>query len=114
MESKSLNKDEIDAEFKAQLKTVSADDEAPKPEEMYDEKMMELLDERDDLKIKLQELEKEKEKIETLYQTLQLEVSGIQVENENLKQSLAAETKRADDAVKLAEKAVATMKKRRR
>lgn len=108
------NSSDLDTQLKSQLETVSARDKLPEPEEMYDEKMLELMDERDDLKLKLQELRKKNDALATKFQTLQLQVSGIQVENENLKQLLSNETKRADDAVKLAEKAVETMKKRRR
>lgn len=104
----------VDSEFETQLQSVSANDSLPKPEEMYDEKMIELMDERDDLKIQLQELKKKFDSSATNFQTLQLQVSGIQVENESLKSKLTAETKRADEAVELAERAVNAMKKRRR
>ncbi len=105
---------DIDVELQQQLNTVSASDGVPNPEEMYDEKMIELMSERDDLKIRGDELKKKYDESATKLQTLLLKMSGIQVENENLKQSLASETKRADDAVLLAERAVSAMKKRRK
>jgi len=86
----------------------------PKPEEMYDEKMLETMEERDDLKIQLEETVITRDEKVLELQMLQLDVSGIQVENESLKSKLKKETQRADDAVALAERAVATMKKKRR
>jgi len=85
----------------------------PKPEEMYDEKMLEIMEERDNLKIQLDEtvlnleeaVKNRDVKVADL-QILQLEMSGIKVENESLKSKLRKETQRADDAVALAEKAV--------
>ncbi|MHA1518713.1 MAG: helicase HerA domain-containing protein [Promethearchaeota archaeon] len=89
----------------------------PKPEEMYDEKMLDTMGERDDLKIELKQktemLDKFKVKMEGLIekiQTFELETSGIKVENETLKGKLKKEQKRADDAVLLAERAVKAMK----
>jgi hypothetical protein len=86
----------------------------PKPEEMYDEKMLETMEERDDLKIQLEETVIARDEKVLELQMLQLDVSGIQVENETLKSKLKKETQRADDAVALAERAVAAMKKKRR
>lgn len=95
--------------------------EIPKPEEPYDEKMLELMSERDDLKLELEEknklLDKFNEKLEKrieALQTYELELSGIKVENESLKDKLQKEQKRADDAVELAERAVSAMKKKRK
>ncbi|WP_457558628.1 helicase HerA-like domain-containing protein [Candidatus Harpocratesius sp.] len=91
----------------------------PKPEEMYDEKMLELMGERDDLKAELEEknkiLESMKSKLDQMIekvQTFELEMSGIKVENQNLKDKVKAEQKRADDAVQLAERAVQAMKRK--
>ena len=84
---------------------------------MYDEKMLETMGERDDLKLELAHktklLDQFKTKMENLIekiQTFELETSGIKVENESLKDKLAKEQKRADDAVQLAERAVSAMK----
>ncbi|MHA1746874.1 MAG: hypothetical protein ACTSWW_12810, partial [Promethearchaeota archaeon] len=68
----------------------------------------------DDLKIQLDETIIARDEKVLELQMLQLDVSGIQVENESLKSKLKKETQRADDAVALAERAVATMKKKRR
>ncbi len=93
----------------------------PKPEEMYDEKMLDTMGERDDLKIELEQktklLDQLKGKMESLMEKVQifeLETSGIKVENESLKDKLKKEQKRADDAVLLAERAVSAMKGKRK
>ena len=87
---------------------------APLPGEMYDEKMLEIMEEKDDLTIQLQETIDDRDAIQVLQQTLQLEMSGVKVENEELKAKLKNETIRADDAVALAERCVAAMKKKKR
>ncbi|MHA1647342.1 MAG: ATP-binding protein [Promethearchaeota archaeon] len=89
------------------------DEKLPKPGENYDEKMLQLMEERDDLKLKVEEISKKLDDKATNSQTLQLEMSGIKVENENLKDKLKKETNRADDAVALAELAVSKLKKKR-
>ncbi|UYP46984.1 hypothetical protein NEF87_003269 [Candidatus Lokiarchaeum ossiferum] len=88
--------------------------DTPLPGEMYDEKMLEIMEEKDDLTIQLQETIDDRDAIRVLQQTLQLEMSGVKVENEELKAKLKNETKRADDAVALAERCVAAMKKKKR
>jgi len=98
-------------DFLANLHTTPT---VPKPEEMYDEKMLETMEERDDLKIQLDETIIARDEKVLELQMLQLDVSGIQVENESLKSRLKKETQRADDAVALAERCVATLKKKRR
>ncbi|TFH28681.1 MAG: hypothetical protein E4G98_05035 [Promethearchaeota archaeon] len=105
-----LNELELDS-------TVVLNSSLPKPEEMYDEKMLETMGERDDLKLELAQktklLDQFKNKMENLIekiQTFELETSGIKVENESLKDKLEKEQKRADDAVQLAERAVSAMK----
>ena len=96
------------------LANLQPDSPLPKPEEMYDEKMLETMEQRDDLKIQLDETILVRDEKVLELQMLQLDVSGIKVENESLKSKLKKETQRADDAVALAERAVATMKKKRR
>lgn len=98
---------------------TSGSADIPKPEQMYDKKMTELMAERDDLKSEIVEktkiLDKLKPKLDKMMeqiQTFELEISGLKVENQDLKDKLKTEQKRADDAVKLAERAVQTMKKK--
>ncbi|MHA1475833.1 MAG: hypothetical protein ACTSQ5_11690, partial [Promethearchaeota archaeon] len=83
------------------------------PTEKINDKLMNLMEERDDAIIKLKELEKERDEAIFQKQSLELEMSGIKVENEGLKDSLNKERIRADDAVALAERAVKTLKKKK-
>jgi len=83
------------------------------PTEKINDKLMNLMEERDDAIIKLNELEKERDEAIFQKQSLELEMSGIKVENEGLKDSLNKERIRADDAVALAERAVKTLKKKK-
>ena len=75
--------------------------------------MMELMEERDDAVIRLKDLEKERDEAVFQKQSLELEMSGIKVEIEGLKDSFNKERIRADNAVALAERAVETLKKKK-
>ncbi|QEE15118.1 DUF87 domain-containing protein [Promethearchaeum syntrophicum] len=83
------------------------------PLEKINDKMMNLMEERDDAIINLKDFEKERNDAIFQKQSLELEMSGLKVENEGLKDILSKEKKRADDAVALAERAVAKLKKRK-
>jgi len=83
------------------------------PTEKINDKMMNLMEERDDAIIKLKELEKERDDAIFQKQSLELEMSGIKVENEELKDSFSKERIRADNAVALAERAVKTLKNKK-
>ena len=83
------------------------------PTEKINDKMMNLMEERDDAIIKLKELEEERDDAISQKQSLELEMSGIKVENEELKGKLSKERERADNAVALAERAVSKLKKRK-
>jgi len=83
------------------------------PTEKINDKMMNLMEERDDAIINLKDLEKERDDAIFQKQTLELEISGLKVENEELKDSFNKERIRADDAVALAERAVMTLKKKK-
>ena len=83
------------------------------PAEKINDKMMNLMEERDDAIIKLKDLEKERDDAIFQKQSLELEMSGIKVEIEGLKDSFDKERKRADNAVALAERAVETLKKKK-
>ncbi len=83
------------------------------PSEKINDKMMDLMEERDDAVIRLKELEKEKDEAVFQKQSLELEMSGIKVEIEGLKDSFNKERIRADNAVALAERAVKTLKKKK-
>jgi len=83
------------------------------PTEKINDKLMNLMEERDDAIIKLKDLEKERDEAIFQKQSLELEMSGIKVENEELKDNLNKERIRADDAVALAERAVKTLKKKK-
>ena len=83
------------------------------PPEKINDKMMNLMEERDDAIINLKDFEKERDDAIFQKQSLELEMSGLKVENEGLKDDLRKEKKRADDAVALAERAVAKLKKRK-
>ena len=83
------------------------------PPEKINDKMMNLMEERDDAIISLKDFEKERDEAIFKKQSFELEMSGLKVENEGLKDELSKEKKRADDAVALAERAVAKLKKRK-
>lgn len=83
------------------------------PAEKINDKMMNLMEERDDAIIKLKDLEKERNEAIFQKQSLELEMSGIKVENEELKDHFNKERIRADEAVALAERAVKTLKKKK-
>ncbi|MHA1721059.1 MAG: helicase HerA domain-containing protein [Promethearchaeota archaeon] len=83
------------------------------PAEKINDKMMELMEERDDALIKIKELEKERDEAIVQKQSLELEISGLKVENEGLKDEFIKERKRADDAVAVAERVLFQLKKRK-
>ncbi len=83
------------------------------PTEKINDKMMDLMEERDDAVIKLKDLEKERDEAVFQKQSFELEISGLKVENEELKDSFNKERKRADEAVALAELALKKLKNRK-
>ena len=83
------------------------------PTEKINDKMMNLMEERDDAIIRLKDLEKERDDAIFQKQSLELEMSGIKVENEELKGNFSKERIRADEAVALAELALEKLKKRK-
>ena len=83
------------------------------PTEKINDKMMNLMEERDDAVIRLKDLEKERDEAVFQKQSLELEMSGLKVENEELKDNFSKERKRADEAVALAELALKKLKKRK-
>ncbi len=83
------------------------------PTEKINDKMMNLMEERDDAIIKFKDLEKERDEVIIQKQSLELEMSGLKVENEGLKDNFSKERKRADEAVALAELALSKLKKKK-
>jgi len=83
------------------------------PTEKINDKLMDLMEERDDAVIRMKDLEKERDEAVFQKQSLELEMSGFKVENEELKGNFTKERKRADEAVALAELALKKLKKRK-
>ncbi len=83
------------------------------PTEKINDKMMNLMEERDDAVIKMKDLEKERDDAIFQKQAFELEMSGLKVENEELKDKFNKERKRADEAVALAELALEKLKKKK-
>ncbi len=83
------------------------------PTEKINDKLMDLMEERDDAVIRMKDLEKERDEAVFQKQSLELEMSGFKVENEELKGNFSKERKRADEAVALAELALKKLKERK-